>query len=64
MYIKDSTANEIKNEIITNIASKKYLPAETRGQLSVLYMLKVIDEPLYKDLINTVNKEELENGKA
>lgn len=64
MYIKDSTATEIKNDVIKNIASRRFLPAETRGQLSVLYLLRIIDDKLYNDLLETVNKEDLENGET
>lgn len=63
MYVRTSTAEALKQEIITNIASGKFLPAETRGQLSVLYMLKIIDEELYNNLIKTVNEKEVNDGK-
>lgn len=63
MYVRTSTAETIKKEIITNIASGMFLPAETRGQLSVLYMLNIIEEDLYKNLIKTVNEKEVNDGK-
>lgn len=64
MYLKDGAIKKVKNEIVMNIVNKKFEPKATRGQLSVLYALNILDSELYNNLRELIDKEEIENGEA
>lgn len=64
MYLKDGAIKKVKDEVIMNIVNKKFEPKATRGQLSVLYSLNIIDAGLYNNLRDLVDKEEIANGET
>lgn len=64
MYVKGSLVKKIKDEIMLNVVNKKFEPKATRGQLSVLYTLNLIEPELYNNLRELVDKEENENGET
>lgn len=64
MYVKGSLVKNVKDEIMLNVVNKKFEPKATRGQLSVLYALNLIEPELYNNLRELVDKEENANGET